>query len=133
MPLPLPLNALDTLPVGSCTGTLVGRARVQANNETIAGPSVIPRRLEGVFEINDLAPTMSGLLELQDPVAAIRQTKGRILDSLGSLLTNKVIKALGVTFAGSLIERVIEKRAKGDPWNLQPAFLDSRLSRREVC
>ncbi len=36
------------------------------------------------------------------------------------------IKACGVTFAGSMVERVIEKRAKGDP--ARAALLRTQLA-----
>jgi fumarylacetoacetate (FAA) hydrolase family protein len=136
MPLPLSLSPSETVPVDGFAGTLFGRVWIPATGEQIAGPSVVALRSEGVFDISEIAPTMSSLLELPDPVSAVQQTPGRYVGSLESLLHNtasaeafsephqpsflapcdlQVIKAAGVTFAGSLIERVIEERAKGDP------------------
>jgi fumarylacetoacetate (FAA) hydrolase family protein len=90
-------------------------------------------REDGVYDISDCAPTMSDLLELRDPVAAVRAAGGRRICPLAELVNNsdadrcdpqkpfllapcdlQVIKAAGVTFASSLIERVIEEQARGD-------------------
>ena len=70
------------------------------------------------------APTMRDLLELPDPVAHIRATSGERVCSLNELMAGKVkllappdlqaIKASGVTFAASMVERVIEEQAAGD-------------------
>ena len=136
MTLPLVLRPETTLPSDGVAGTLVGRAWVPATAAERAGPCVVALRHEGVFDISAAAPTMSSLLELPDPVRTVRQTEGRYVGSLdvfraGSTTLSstfdaerpfllapcdlQVIKAAGVTFAGSLIERVIEERAKGDP------------------
>jgi fumarylacetoacetate (FAA) hydrolase family protein len=130
----LPLSAAETLPSDGLSGTLVGRAWVAAANAKPAGPSVVVLRADGVFDISDAAPTLSSLLEREDPVAAVRAAQGRWIGSLDSILSDtagragnpertrllapcdlQVIKAAGVTFAASLIERVIEEQAKGDP------------------
>lgn len=134
MTTPLALNARHTLPEDGAAGTLVGRAWLPATASAPAGPAVVTVRPDGVFDISDAAPTMCGLLELDDPVAVVRRTPGRWIGSLDDLLAQapasaghadaahllapcdlQVIKAAGVTFAGSLIERVIEERTKGDP------------------
>jgi fumarylacetoacetate (FAA) hydrolase family protein len=128
------LNPASTLPVDGLAGTLVGRAWVPASPAVPAGPSVVVLREDGVFDISEAAPTMSDLLEMADPVAVVRGTPGCRIGRLDELLANttaaadnlqlphllapcdlQVIKAAGVTFATSLIERVIEERAKGDP------------------
>ncbi len=134
MTLPLALTARNTLPEDGAAGTLVGRAWLPATASTPAGPALVAVREDGVFDLSDVAPTMSDLLERDDPVAVVRGTPGRWIGTLDSLLANapadtgdagaahllapcdlQVIKAAGVTFAGSLIERVIEERTKGDP------------------
>lgn len=128
------LNSASALPADGLAGTLVGRAWVPASPAVPAGPSVVVLREDGVFDISAAAPTMSDLLEMDDPVAVVRGTPGRWIGRLDELLANtmaaannsalphllapcdlQVIKAAGVTFATSLIERVIEERAKGDP------------------
>jgi fumarylacetoacetate (FAA) hydrolase family protein len=71
-----------------------------------------------------LAPTISDLLDLADAATRVRGFGGAHLCTLQQALDAhallapcdlQAIKAAGVTFADSLIERVIEERAKGDP------------------
>jgi len=135
---PLSLSVTDTLPSDGLAGTLVGRAWVPATQSMPAGPAVVVLRADGVFDISDAAPTISSLLEREDPVATVRAASGRWLGKLDTIIANtadatgglarnpehvhllapcdlQVIKAAGVTFAASLIERVIEEQAKGDP------------------
>lgn len=117
------------LPDDGAAGTLVGRAHVPGT-----GPVVVAVRADGVFDLSSRAATMSDLLDEADPAAAVRATPGRRLGALAEILANtglaqrdaklphllapidlQVIKAAGVTFALSLLERVIEEQAKGDP------------------
>ncbi|PZM14687.1 fumarylacetoacetate hydrolase [Rhizobium tubonense] len=74
--------------------------------------------------------TMRDLLELDEPVALVRAQEGEFIGEVRSLLNGSVdpgvahllapidlqaIKACGVTFARSMLERVIEERAAGNP------------------
>lgn len=120
----------DTLPADGYAGTLIGRAWLPG---LAAGPSPVAIRADGVFDLSALAPTVADLLEAEDPAALVRGHAGRRIGSLEELLTNttdapdptrpyllapcdlQVIKAAGVTFAASMVERVIEEQAKGDP------------------
>jgi fumarylacetoacetate (FAA) hydrolase family protein len=130
----LALSAAQTLPADMYAGTLVGRAWIPAKAGAPAGPAVVVVRAEGVYDISAAAPTMTSLLESASPVELVRQTPGTRIGSLDDLLANSItdsidanrpsllapcdlqaIKAAGVTFASSLLERVIEERAKGDP------------------
>ncbi len=114
------------LPADSLMGTLVGRA------ETADGPSVVAIREDGVFDLSRMVATMSDLLEAEDPVALAR-AGGEKLGELSPILANsaydrrdakapyflapidlQAIKASGVTFARSMLERVIEEQARGD-------------------
>jgi fumarylacetoacetate (FAA) hydrolase family protein len=122
----------DILPDDGCVGTLVGRLWVEAPN---AGPRVVAIREGGIFDLSALAPTMSDLLDLPNPAAHVVDHDGewicsseaafeRSLEHAGPgdprLLAPcdlQAVKAAGVTFADSLLERVIEERAKGDPAN----------------
>lgn len=136
MPLQFSLTESGTIPIDGLKGTLVGRVLLPTTASEIGGPCVVVLRSEGVFDISKSAPTMSSLLELADPVHAVRRTRGEFLGSLETILRSatadskssdletpfliapcdlQVIKAAGVTFAGSLIERIIEESAKGDP------------------
>ena len=128
--------AMNEMPEDGTAGTLVGRAWIPASGGFPAGPSVVVVRAEGVFDLSASLPTMSGLLESADPAALVQATPGRLVGDSALLLQNsqqrpgepqgpgphflapcdlQVVKAAGVTFASSLIERVIEERAKGDP------------------
>jgi fumarylacetoacetate (FAA) hydrolase family protein len=106
----------EILPEDVYAGTLVGRVR------TSAGPSVVALRQDGVFDISDAsAPTMADLCNAREPLAAARSA-GKRLGSLDELMSSllapidlQAIKAAGVTFAVSLLERLIEEHAKGDP------------------
>jgi fumarylacetoacetate (FAA) hydrolase family protein len=126
----LTLSPADFLPAGGVAGTLVGRAWVPG---ATPGPSVVAFRADGVFDLSERFATMAGLLEGDDPAAQVQATPGRRIADLDALLANsagsqrnaaqpfllapcdlQVIKAAGVTFASSLLERVIEERAAGD-------------------
>jgi fumarylacetoacetate (FAA) hydrolase family protein len=112
------LTAADILPDDGCAGALVGRVQLDD------GPHVVAVRDAGLFDLSRLSPTMSDLLDLGAPAAAVRGYAGDRLMGLDEALAQRAllapcdlaaIKAAGVTFADSLIERVIEERAKGDP------------------
>ena len=112
------LLADEILPVDGCVGALVGRIRLDD------GPHVVAARDGGLFDLSRLAPTISDVLDLPAPAKAVRAHAGERLMSLQEALDRAIllapcdlsaIKAAGVTFADSLIERVIEERAKGDP------------------
>ncbi len=116
------------LPAG---GTFVGRVW-RADRR---GPSVAVVREGRVFDITCRAfPTVRDLLELDDPLAAARAEKGEDVGALADIAAQSVepegdgrpvrllapcdlqaVKACGVTFARSMIERVIEEQAAGDP------------------
>ncbi|EJL03465.1 MULTISPECIES: fumarylacetoacetate hydrolase family protein [Pseudomonas] len=123
------LTPENTLPVDGLAATLIGRAWVPGR---IAGPSPIVLRSDGVFDLSDHFATLSDLLETESPLAAVEQTPGTFITTVEALLANtgagadpskpsllppldlQVIKAAGVTFAASMIERVIEEKAGGD-------------------
>ena len=115
---------MSWLPEDGTRGTLVGRVWIPAAGTKPAGPSVVALRADGIFDLSAHVPTMSRLLELPDPVAAVAAMAGRFVGDLATLSQGnvrvlapcdlQVIKAAGVTFAASLLERVIEEQAKGD-------------------
>jgi fumarylacetoacetate (FAA) hydrolase family protein len=125
----LPLDPSSCLPDDGAAGTLIGRCWLPGEH---AGPAVVAVRPEGVFDLSQRFATVSDLLDDPAPAAAVRATHGRRVGTLGEILRNtvraqrdaptllapidlQVIKAAGVTFASSLLERVIEEQAKGDP------------------
>ncbi len=109
------------------SATLVGRVWRAG-----IGPSVVTLRKGQVIDItNSTTPTLRDVLELPDPVAYVLETPGEDVGALSDLMTASIeatadatrllapcdlqaIKACGVTFARSMIERVIEERAAGD-------------------
>ena len=115
------MSLAEILPDDLYTGLLVGRLWVDGPTP---GPRTVVLREDGLFDLSGLAPTLSDLFDLSDPADATRHHPGARLCSLeaaidaGRLLAPcdlQAIKAAGVTFAASLVERVIEERAKGDP------------------
>lgn len=131
-----PQTALQVLPEDGLQGSLVGRVWVP--NGAVPGPAVVALRPEGVFDLSAHYPTMSTLLETLAPAEAVRSATGQYLCSVEDLLANslpgtrdasrpwllapcdlQVVKAAGVTFAASLIERVIEEQARGDATRAQ--------------
>lgn len=105
------------LPVDHADACLVGRVWVE---DAVPGPRVVTVREGAVYDLSRLAPTMSDLLDIDDVAARARSYQGERICALedATLLAPcdlQAIKAAGVTFADSMMERVIEERAKGDP------------------
>jgi fumarylacetoacetate (FAA) hydrolase family protein len=112
-------------------GTFVGRVWLP----DVAGPALVALRDGALFDITSAdVPTMRDLLERDDPAAFVRAVEGRPVGTLDAILAQSVeqtgnlsrthllapcdlqaVKACGVTFARSMIERVIEEKAAGDP------------------
>ncbi len=122
------------LPDDGVSGTLLGRVWRPAQDDKPGGPSVVAVRADGVFDITRAAPTTSFLLNRPDPAARIRNAAGERLGTIEDIAANttaekrdesqpwllapidlQAVKAAGVTFAVSLLERLIEEQAKGDP------------------
>ncbi|MDA7826808.1 fumarylacetoacetate hydrolase family protein [Rhodobacteraceae bacterium] len=88
------------------------------------GPSIVTLRGNDVIDITSTEnPTMASLLDRPDVINYVRTATGPViaqLDELGGDITLlspadvQAIKASGVTFAQSMVERVIEERAAGD-------------------
>jgi fumarylacetoacetate (FAA) hydrolase family protein len=133
-PLSLSLEAKRFLPDDGYAGTLVGRAW----RPDVQGPSVVAIREHGVYDLSAEFATVSTLLDSEEPARRLREATGERLGSLEEILANsdeavrdskkpfflapcdlQVVKAAGVTFATSLIERVIEEQADGDPGKAQ--------------
>ena len=122
------------LPADHDVAILVGRAFVPA----FAGPAPVLARADGLYDLSAIAPTTSELFARDDAVAAITAAMGTAalpkLAALDAALANsdpaerdagapwllapcdwQPIKASGVTFVASMLERVIEEQARGDP------------------
>lgn len=119
-----------TLPADGTAGTLVGRVW----RPDVHGPSVVAVRADSVYDISRSFPTMRDLGETGNPAASVAAARGERIGAVASILVNtpeidrdqarpwllapvdlQAIKAAGVTFAVSLIERVIEEQARGQP------------------
>ncbi len=126
------MNGIDILPADGLAGCLVGR--IWVNDPP--GPRVCVLREDGVYDLSALAPTMSDLIDLPDSAAAVAGEQGVLLCSLDTAMQAtletpggafsflapcdlQAVKAAGVTFVDSMLERVIEERAKGDPERAQ--------------
>ncbi len=117
------------LPDDGTVGLLVGRAHAPGEP---GGPAVVAIREGGVFDLSKTVPTIADLLVADDPASVVRGGDGPNLGTVEELALNSAapsadrphflapadlqpIKACGVTFAKSMLERLIEERAKGDP------------------
>lgn len=104
-------SLFDALPADWRDGQFVGRV------QTAAGPSPIFITGGIAYDMSRVAPTVSQLLETL-PLSANEGVELGSLDTLELPILSPVdlqcVKACGVTFAVSAIERVIEERARGD-------------------
>jgi fumarylacetoacetate (FAA) hydrolase family protein len=128
------LTAQKNLPQDAEAATLVGRAWVPGRD---AGPSPVAIRSGRVYDLARAVPTSSQLINSTDPVGLVREALGsrwtRAIGDVDDLLDNshaerrdpaepyfltpcdlQALRACGVTFVSSMLERVIEEHAKGD-------------------
>lgn len=124
------LNLTAVLPTDHAQALLIARVWVPGS-----GPVLAHVTAEGVFDLTHIALTSSELLELIDAAAKVRASAGksrRIADTSAILANSsqdardpalpwflapcdlQAIKAAGVTFVASMLERVIEEQARGD-------------------
>ena len=127
-PLTQPLtNALThALPQDAAQALLIGRVWQPG-----IGPVLVRVTPEGVFDLSALAQTCSDLLELPHVASLVNgHVSQRLADTPALLLQSdnpnletlhflapcdlQAIKAAGVTFVSSMLERVIEEQARGD-------------------
>ena len=103
--------------------------------QDVSGPSLVAVREGHLFDITSReTATMSELLERDDVLEYVARVPGESLGSLDEITATgreghrtgsrpwllapcdlQAIKACGVTFARSMLERVVEERAAGDP------------------
>ena len=121
-----------TLPDDAAQACLVGRIWQPG-----VGPVLVAVAGTSLLDLSSLTPTSSQLLALPDPAAAVlaAMQTGRlpVVAQLDAVLANsdesqrdtsrawllppcdlQAVKASGVTFVASLLERVIEEQARGD-------------------
>ncbi|TVP53291.1 MAG: fumarylacetoacetate hydrolase [Halomonas sp.] len=119
----------EVLPTDADNALLIGRAWVDDQHP---GPALITLRGGNVIDITEFGPTMAELLEREDLLDVVKHALGPSLGSSETLLANsqrsppqapyllapcdvQAVKACGVTFAVSLLERVIEEQSGGNP------------------
>ena len=123
-------RAVDPRPDDSDSAVLLGRVW----NPVVNGPSVVVLRGEDVVDISAQFPTARDACEHPAVLDAVRDARGEAVGSLGDVLGNtprtgrnrqkpwllapidlQAVKAAGVTFVVSMLERVIEEQARGQP------------------
>ena len=124
------LSASECVPMDAAA-LLIGRAWVPAED----GPSVIAVRSDLAVDLTPEYPTVSHLLNVAKPDDLRTAIKvAPVIGRLGDIVANsteghrdsarpwllapcdlQAVKASGVTFVASLLERVIEERARGNP------------------
>src|SRR5665213_3933574 len=128
--MPLDSSAGFALPDDHQRAILVGRVW----RPEVAGPSLFVLRDDQVLDISAAAPTMRDLCEVPRPAAFAASARGDPIGLLADVLANtprasrdprkpwllapvdlQAVKAAGVTFAVSMLERVIEEKARGAP------------------
>lgn len=121
------LESVYILPEDSSQAVLIGRVWSKA----AGGPCPVIVRNGTLCDLTGISPTVSGLFELED--LAERLMADESLPALGTLdqflsgeaghllapIDLQAVKAAGVTFADSMLERVIEEQAKGDAGRAQ--------------
>ncbi len=140
------VDASRYLPRDGFAGTLIGRAWVPATKAgDVAGPSPVLIAASGVYDLSPLAPTCAELLEggfsASDTDTAALPRLGSFEELLLSSLSRprsdgsprflspvdlQAIKACGVTFVCSLLERVIEEHSGGDAGRARAARTEIR-------
>ncbi|AMY70522.1 fumarylacetoacetate hydrolase family protein [Frigidibacter mobilis] len=121
------LTARHILPEDSAAALLVGRVWSNA----AGGPCPVLLQDDRVLDLSSLAPTLSALLERPGLSEIAAHAQGCAdLGALDDFLSGKAgqllapvdlqaVKAAGVTFADSMLERVVEEHAKGDAGRAQ--------------
>jgi len=116
------------LPVDADRATLIGRVA------TARGPSVCLVRGGDLVDVTARFPTIAHVLRDADQVAPAPGDGAPVIGSVAAIAANtgpdkgdagpphllapidlQAVKACGVTFVASMIERVVEEMAKGDP------------------
>jgi fumarylacetoacetate (FAA) hydrolase family protein len=126
------LSDLNVVAQDLAEGTWISRVWIPGATQ---GPAVVLLKDRQVYDISTRVATVSALLELDDPITYLRSLPlDQPLISFDALLRNsdtglrddtqpwllapidlQAVKAAGVTFATSMLERVVEEQAKGDP------------------
>jgi len=129
------LTTAACLPADREHATLIGRVWSPRDG----GPMLVAIAGDDLVDLSGVAPTARDLFELAEPVADIRAASAAPrVAALADVLANssererdpnapwfiapcdlQAVKASGVTFVESMLERVIEEQARGDPAKAQ--------------
>jgi fumarylacetoacetate (FAA) hydrolase family protein len=122
------LEVATALPDDADDALLIGRVQIAGT-----GAVLVQVDADNVYDLSGLAATCSELLEMPGLAAALSGRHGERLGSTRDILANsafdardpatpwfaapcdlQAVKAAGVTFVASMLERVIEEQARGD-------------------
>jgi fumarylacetoacetate (FAA) hydrolase family protein len=126
------------LPLDADGATLLGRAWIPARGGQPGGPSPVAVAGGKAYDLSAVAATTSEIINCREPVRLVRESVrsawAKPLGSAADLIANahadrrdpkkpyllapcdlQALRACGVTFVSSMVERVIEEHAKGDP------------------
>jgi fumarylacetoacetate (FAA) hydrolase family protein len=131
----LALDESRALPEDGDRATLIGRAWLPG---PLAGPSPVLILDGTAYDLSQVVPTSAELMNSPDPAglarSAFKARRATPVGMIGDMLANsaadrrdpnrpyflspvdlQAVRACGVTFIASMLERVIEEKAKGDP------------------
>lgn len=122
-------TAADALPDDAQESVLIGRIW----DPVLEGPTPVVVRDGDILDLSAHFPTVRDICEHPDPAAIVSEIDGPRVAGFDEVLANtgarvrdqarpwllapvdlQALKAAGVTFAVSMVERIIEERARGD-------------------
>ena len=127
------LDSARCLPEDHSQALLIGRAWLPG---TVSGPAVVGLLGDQVVDLSSMVPTITHLIHSTEPAKRAREAAAEApaIGTVAEVLANsaaegrdeakpsflapcdlQALKACGVTFVRSMLERVIEEQAKGDP------------------
>ena len=134
MNFPTNITSASLLPDDGTTGTLIGRVWLPASmTGTVAGPAPVLLNGKEMLDLSSVGATVSELINQNLSRSSVQDSKLHSVGSIEDILSNSLaetpdpdkpvllapvdiqsIKACGVTFICSMLERVIEEQAGGD-------------------
>lgn len=128
------------LPSDDGNAVLIGRAWVAGKPNMPAGPSPIVVRDRQVYDASVVAPTAAELISMSEAASRLRRSDLPVIGHLGDIAANSFrerhnpahphllapcdlqpVKACGVTYIASVLERLVEEKSGGNPANLDGA------------